>query len=174
MILIFPWVIDEMIIFRLAKNEDFDFYYNLKCEESAIYWGGFEKAPDRENFHNHFNKIVTGNYDERQLLFALDSNFLVGFLQLTRNTDSEYEISYGVSEHYRGHGYGYAILEYAKKIIVQMERKVSLIGYVRYDNIASIKCFQYNGFLRCDEFDERFFPIDGEKKKMYLWKWSGK
>lgn len=99
---------------------------------------------------------------------------MVGFLQLSRNTDSEYEIAYGVSEQFRGRGYGYAILEYAKNKIIEMGKNITLIGYVRYDNIASVKCFQYNGFLRCDEYDERFFLKDGEKKKMYLWKWRSK
>ena len=57
---IFLWVTDEMITFRTAKNEDFDFYYNIKCEESQIYWGGFDKAPDREHFLNHYNDIIAG------------------------------------------------------------------------------------------------------------------
>ena len=163
---------DKMISFKIAEVEDFDFYYELKCEESQIYWGGFEKAPNREHLLNHFKKIVVGSSDERQLFFLLDNSRKMGFLQLTKNRKSEYEISYGVSEQFRGHGYGYTILQYAKKVIAEKYRTVDLIGYVRYDNIASIKCFQYNGFLQCDEFYEKFFPIDGENKKMNLWKWS--
>lgn len=162
-----------MIIFRVAKKEDFDFYYNLKCEKSQIYWGGFEKAPDREVFLNYYNKIIEES-SERRLFFVVDNTTMVGYLQLTKHKDYEYEVAYGVSEQFRGCGYGYAILDYAKKLFLKMDRDVILVGYVRYDNIASKKCFQRNGFFQCDEYDEKFFPIDGEEKKMYLWKWRAK
>ena len=45
---------------RDSRQDDFEFYYNLKCESSSIYWSGFAKAPERDNLENHFSKLMRG------------------------------------------------------------------------------------------------------------------
>lgn len=36
----------EDINLSQATEADFDFIYDLKCEENSIYWGGFATQPD--------------------------------------------------------------------------------------------------------------------------------
>ena len=64
------------------------------------------------------------------------------------------------------------LLTEAKEIIREMPEVVNLIGYVRKDNIASMKCFRKACFQERNEYIERYFAIDGENKKMFLFIWN--
>lgn len=157
---------------REPISGDFDFYYELKCEPSSIYWGGFDKAPDRNGLNEHFNRFLRKEFPDRDFYILEDEGIPVGYLQLTHNSDTEIEIGYGVSERFRGRGCGYFLLDQAKRIISKMDGCVDLIGYVREDNKSSKKCFEKKGFLSKDEFVERYFAMDKAKVKMFLYIWN--
>lgn len=163
---------DKNIVLREPNYGDFEFLYNLKCEKTSIYWGGFEKAPIKNDFFEHYKKIIEKQYENRQFFILEKCLNPVGYLQLTKNTEYEYEIGYGVSEKYSSKGYGALILAFAKSIISQMDEVVNLVGYVRKDNIASNLCFEKNNFKKYDKYIERYFALDGMNKKMYLYVWN--
>lgn len=160
------------LILREPNLRDFDFYYKLKCEYSSVYWSGFERPPHKETLQNHFMKFVNKEINDKDFYILEDREIPVGYLQLTHNNESEVEIGYGVSEDYRGHGYGYYLLSYAKSIISDMRGRVNLIGYVRDDNYSSKKCFVKNGFLRKEEYVKRYFALDKQSVKMFLYIWN--
>lgn len=160
------------MLLREPCAEDFEFYYELKCEPSSVYWSGFEKAPDKENLNRHFQRLINKEFANRDFYMLEDKGRLVGYIQLTHNTDTEVEIGYGVSEKYRGHGYGYFLLAQAKELVCRMDECVNLIGYVRDDNHSSKKCFEKNGFERKPEYVERYFALESKNMKMFLYKWN--
>lgn len=45
-----------MVLIRTAKLEDFEFFYELKCEESNVFWTGHESKTDREKLFSFFSK----------------------------------------------------------------------------------------------------------------------
>ncbi|MBR3171048.1 MAG: GNAT family N-acetyltransferase [Lachnospiraceae bacterium] len=160
------------MILRLPVKNDFDFYYELKCEPSSIYWSGFASAPDREKLYVHFMRFVKNNFPDRDFYILEDQGVPTGYLQLTHNNATEIEIGYGVSEKYRGRGYGYCILDQAKQIVAKMNGCINLIGYVRDDNYSSKKCFEKNGFFRNGTYVKRYFALDSSDAKMYLYYWN--
>ncbi len=162
------------MVLRTAKIEDFNFYYDLKCEPSSIYWSGFSNAPDKNSLRNHFLRLINGEILNRDFYIAEDKGVPVGYLQLTHNTDTEVEIGYGVSERFRGNGYGAFLIGEAKRLVAEMTVLVNLIGYVRDDNYSSKRCFEKNGFVRRERYDVRHFAIDNADVKMYLYEWNKK
>ena len=90
---------------RKATPRDFEFYYSLKCEKTAVYWGGFDKAPQYDVLSSHFHKLISGQICNRTFYIAEDDQQSVGYLQLSRNNEAEIEIGYGVSERFSGKGY---------------------------------------------------------------------
>lgn len=157
---------------RLPQTSDFEFYYDLKCESSSIYWGGFEKPPDKEGLRIHFLRLMQGEIPKRKLYLLEDQGRPVGYLQLTRNSETEIEFGYGVSERFRGCGYGSAIVGEAKRLVSEMENTVDLIAYVREDNYASRKCCEKNGMLQTDKYDIRHFALDRADVKMDQYRWN--
>ena len=161
------------VLLREPNKEDFEFYYKLKCEPSSIYWSGFEEAPDEEDLRRYFLRLVNKEIQGRDFYTLEDKGNPVGYLQLTHNNELEIEIGYGVSEKFRGHGYGYYLLNRAKEIVANISGCVNLIGYVREDNYSSKRCFEKNCFERRDDFVERYFALDKKNMKMYLYVWNG-
>lgn len=47
------------LILKEGRQEDFESYYNLKCEYTAVLFGGFSAPPDKEILRTHFNKLIT-------------------------------------------------------------------------------------------------------------------
>lgn len=156
----------EMYI-KKAMEDDFDFYYLIKCEKSFVDIGGFITPPNREKFLDHYTQLIQGN--ETILFMVWDEDMPVGYLQLTRNSELEIEIGYGVSEKYRGKGYGTFAVSAALEICHNMDPCINVIGYIREDNISSQKCFEKNGFCRQKKFKVHNFPLAGGDMKMYLY-----
>lgn len=46
-----------MVSIRLAAPEDFEFFYQLKCEPSNIFWTGFDTPPERTSFQKWYERI---------------------------------------------------------------------------------------------------------------------
>lgn len=44
---------------RKGRPEDFESYYNMKCEYSSIVFGGFSTLPNKENLRNYYDKLIT-------------------------------------------------------------------------------------------------------------------
>lgn len=47
-----------MVSIRLAAPEDFEFFYQLKCEPSNIFWTGFDTPPERTSFQKWYERII--------------------------------------------------------------------------------------------------------------------
>ena len=60
---------------------------------------------------------------------------------------SYYKISYLIDKKYRGKGIGTKLLSYIKKIFFNR----ILVGYVKYDNIASIKAFEKSRYIKINK-----------------------
>lgn len=74
-----------MIGIRLAELNDFDFFYDLKCEDSNVFWTGHGEKPKRDNLLCFFTKAVE-NADEseaRKIYIVEDDGMKVGHLYIT-------------------------------------------------------------------------------------------
>ncbi len=75
----------------------------------------------------------------------------IGTIHLDYNEEKRtYLISYNIGSQFRGKGYGTKILSLVERE-ARKERKqgidaISLIGEVKKDNCASIRCFEKNGY----------------------------
>lgn len=43
-----------MVLIRKASLEDFAFFYEMKCEDTNIFWTGHGDKPNKENLHSFF------------------------------------------------------------------------------------------------------------------------
>lgn len=147
-----------MVFLRNAKEEDFQYYFDLKCEKSDIYWMGFEKAPDRDKLFNIFRdrvKIETPEIGEKRIKVIISDELVVGYVQYTFN-EKEIELGIGISEKNQNCGIGTIAL----KLILQDCRndKRIIFARVRDDNLASQKIFEKNGFRPTEIIEKVFYP----------------
>lgn len=74
-----------MIGIRLAELRDFDFFYDLKCEDSNIFWTGHGEKPERDNLLSFFAKAVedADKPGTRKIYIVEDDGMKVGHLYIT-------------------------------------------------------------------------------------------
>lgn len=74
-----------MIGIRLAELKDFDFFYDLKCEDSNVFWTGHGEKPKRENLLSFFIKAIENadRSDARKIYIVEDDGMRVGHLYIT-------------------------------------------------------------------------------------------
>lgn len=135
------------LILREAREDDFEFYYQLKSEKSAVYWSGFESAPDRDRLLDFWNKYVIMDNPERKILILQSNNEALGYLQAVFDKTS-IGLSMGIREAKRGYGFGKQIIGLAVNFFAEC---LDFYCYVREDNISSMNCFTSNGFRETGE-----------------------
>lgn len=143
------------MIAKLAEEQDFDFYYKLKCDDENVLWSGHMNAPDKEKLKNWF--LVNIKRDDRYFfLFFNEENKhdIIGYLYLDVVGDNmdTIDTGHGVHSSHTGKGYGTIILqrgiEYAKKELPQIHY---FQGWIMSDNIGSIKNVLRLGYYKTDE-----------------------
>ncbi|TGL45846.1 GNAT family N-acetyltransferase [Leptospira perdikensis] len=76
----------------------------------------------------------------------------VGIIRFDKNQD-QLKVNYSIDERWRGKGLGKEIISLAlNHISLELERETTILGFVKKNNLASIKCFASNGFSQ-DEHD---------------------
>lgn len=149
-----------------VEKFDFDFYYKLKCEKSAIDWGGWEYAPSRKRMLEHFESFLKRNLNEGRLYIIQEEGVSVGYIQYTFY-GNEAEIAIGIAEGNRGKGYGASGIYQAVNRL--WGRYTSVIAWIREDNIMSQKIFKKNGFVGTSEKRDIYVP--NLKKNIWMNKW---
>ncbi len=129
---------------RKATTDDMDILYQ---------W-----ANDTETRRNSFNQHVISR-EEHEAWFAgmmsdpnriqyilTDGDISVGQLRIDISKDVA-EISYSIAPNERGKGYGHRIIDRAKQEIESEYPFIKILkASVKPNNIASISCFENNGF----------------------------
>lgn len=159
-----------MIGIRLAELRDFDFFYDLKCEDSNIFWTGHSEKPERDNLLSFFVKAVedADRPGTRKIYIVEEDGMKVGHLYITpENCGGGYfELATAISEKYWGAGY-------ARKAIALGLEEGKKLGFhkmrdsIREDNIASMKAYQACGVTVTDEYRMVYIPRLGKEIRMY-------
>ena len=50
-------------LYKVKSIEDFEDYYLIKSDPTAILWSGFSTAPDKEKLKDHFMYLI-GSQDD--------------------------------------------------------------------------------------------------------------
>ncbi|MCI9270111.1 MAG: GNAT family N-acetyltransferase [Dorea sp.] len=154
------------MILKKAEIKDFDFFYNIKCEEDNLFWCGYFTKPERGNLYAFWDKNITDN-SLRDIYIATIDGESVGYAYIDYNSEAEIEISLGVSNKMSGKGYGTDIIRNLVEKYKETYRYI--VAYVRKDNIRSQKAFFKAGFVRLDETKT---VIDERENELALDKWQ--
>ena len=123
---------DSMLLFEWINDSDVrknSFNPNYISIEEHLKW--FESKLHDVNYEIY---IISYNYEN------------IGMLRLEKE-GYYYKISYLIDKKYRGKGIGTKLLSYIKKIFFNR----ILVGYVKYDNTASIKAFEKSKYIKINK-----------------------
>lgn len=147
---------------RQATLNDFDFYYQLKCEKSSVYWSGFSGIPDRNQLYAFWKHLIDGKIVGRKIYILSVNLSPVGYIQVVED-NGRFELSMGIAENDRGKGYGNLIIQ---KAIELNGLRHTYYCYIREDNDTSIKSFKKNGFKKTGFSYKQEFGIDNKEYQM--------
>lgn len=157
-----------MEIFKEARPEDFEAYYELKCQEDAILWSGFNTKPDKEKLQSHYLKNIINN-PNIYLFYIWEGDEIVGSLQGSRIKETTVEIgASNVFKKFQGLGY---IQDLSKLFLKRMKELgyIEAICWVSDKNKPSEYNIRFNKFTKTDEFEERNLPLLGGIHRFYKW-----
>ena len=147
-----------------ATMADFDFYFELKCGDSDIYWQGFTSKPDREGLKRCFESRI-GDIDTvevgSKIIYMIrvreedGKDINAGYIQFTLEED-QIELGISIIETMQGKGIGKAAAKLARDIACT--RCNAIYVRIREDNIASWTCFKNAGFIKSDVCEMIDYP----------------
>ncbi len=147
-----------------ASLNDFEDYYQIRCEPSDIYWMGHTSPPDYQMIRGVFSERLAPKtlieVGDKVIYMAKDANGdTVGFAMLSLTEDG-IEIGISLLQRYQGLGYGTEIISEITSLAIG-EYEQTLFARIRDDNTASQRIFLKNGFKRTEQFEMREYPEVG-------------
>ena len=135
-----------MIKLRSANYEDCNLLFKW-ANDSQVRKNSF--SPNDIDLESHIRWYEDKMKDENTSIFiVLKDNVEVGQIRVDIS-DNKGFIHYSIDKNYRGQGIGTEILQLIKLEIT----KVNLIGYVKKENIASMKAFEKAGYEKIEYGD---------------------
>lgn len=159
-----------MYLYEVKSSEDFDEYYKIKMDDTAILWSGFASAPDRERLKAHFEMLIC---NENVFLYYLrnsETGEVVGYDQMVRiDIDTVESAGHSIKSQYQGKGLGNLLFRLLIEQAVKLNFK-RFTGWVSENNIGSIKNLENNGFIRTDT-PYRIVKLEAlaREDKFYCW-----
>nr|WP_294572348.1 GNAT family N-acetyltransferase [uncultured Romboutsia sp.] len=133
-----------MIKLRKATYDDCNILFEWANDPSVRANSFNTKAIEIDDHRTWLKKKLT---DKNTDLFIVTyNNDNVGTIRLDKDAD-ESIISYSIDKNYRGRGIGTKVLDVIKKEM----QELTLVGFVKKENIPSIKAFEKAGYIRFDE-----------------------
>jgi RimJ/RimL family protein N-acetyltransferase len=153
----------EGLFFERLSGSDADFepLYKLKCEPHDVYWSGYTTSPDKMKFRAWFEEQL--KRDDRDIYLvrkALRSGDILGYLYITYPPEEQQIglISHGVTAGSIGKGIGSSIVNFAVNLFINGFLKAEEIqAWIVETNIASIKTFTKNGFVKTTRSRKEFY-----------------
>lgn len=141
-------------LYTVNQLSDFEDYYIIKSDPTAILWSGFASAPDKAKLLDHFKGLLVEIENKNKFLVYLkdsDTNALIGYDLMTKIDEETVESSgHSILSCWQGKGMGTVLFSqlvpYAKELGFKF-----FTGWVSDLNIGSIKNIERNGFVKTDE-----------------------
>lgn len=129
----------DKIVFRKATIDDINLLFNW-TNDSDVRKNSFNSEPVLFETHEKWFKNVLDDENTNIYIASLNGKE-VG--QVRVKIEDDYgKIGYSVDKDYRGFGIGYLMLKELYDYLYSNDNKITLVGEVKYENIASIKVFE--------------------------------
>lgn len=142
------------------NEENFEEFYNIKCEKENIYWTNYLNTPNRSEFYNWCKKQLKN--ENRKILIAknIDNNTVLGYgyIDFIEGKKDVIEISYAISSKVMGQGLGKDFVKLLVKYCTENYKKVETVeAWVLNDNKRSQRCLLSNNFKETNEAKKIYF-----------------
>ena len=148
---------------------DFEFIFDLKCEENSVYWGGFSTKPDYDNLKQHYISLMAD--PAKHALLIRWKSVRVGIISFMI-FDKTRCVDYSINVSYKFSGLGVAGLalrrniEYLTEHIPACEK---IEAWIREDNHRSQTVFRLCGFVETADCKEKYMDSDRKLGLLRAW-----
>ena len=147
----------EELYLRSAILSDMDMLFELANDET-VRNNSFHTAPISYDEHKEWFRKMMEDDSQLQFILMLASQ-PIGQVRLTVDSGIA-EISYSIIPEKRGMGYGKRIICLIKELVYKEYPDIyKLTARVKPENVASIYCFEENGF--CETYEQYEFNMEG-------------
>lgn len=147
------------LFLKEVEVSDYANYYYIRSEKENLFWTGYDNPPHKERFFNWFKDRIADQHKHLYLLF--DDKVCVGSLNVDFY-DDYVAIGYSTITRYKGKGYATYLVGESIRIAREAKEKnpelKKVIAWINYQNEASIRVVEKNGFQKSEtsEIRKRF------------------
>lgn len=134
------------ISLRRGLLDDFEEYYRIKCQPSAVAWSGFAEAPDHERLRAWYSSKLEPE-STRLIFMILVGAKIVGYCHVDVLGSGALEwTALGVSEQFQGRGIGAAAAVELVRILQSEFGRVTIHGWACQENGVSCRMIESAGY----------------------------
>jgi len=160
---------------ELAKISEYDDFYALKADDSNVFWTGWSNKPDYERLKEFYFNVINNlkSIRDRRIYLVHEDDQIVGYIYIDYVDETTFAISPAISSKCQGKGYGKTAIGLAIKEGLSLGFR-NMEAYIREDNIASQKCFEFNGVHKTEEYKNLFIENQNKEIKMIKYYYESK
>lgn len=155
------------MILKPAELSEFDKFYKLKIEENNIYWTGWSDRPNYDNLKKFYSEVINNlkTIKDRRIYLAYEDDKCIGYIYVDYVDEETFALSPAISSEVQGKGFGKELIGLGIKEGLNLGYK-KMEAYIREDNIASIKCFEFNGAHKTNIYRNQYIENQNKEVKM--------
>ena len=148
---------------KIATIKDYDCFYSIRSEENNLFWTGYDKSPDYSNFKNWYTNRLAER--QRDIYLLWHNNTCLGALNIDTYEDHAF-IGYSIKSEAQGKGLASFMVSQVDSLIKSSKPIKEIRAWINFQNIASIKVCEKNGYHKSEitETRKRF----GKEELYYL------
>ena len=135
---------------QMTSEEDFEEYFEMKSEPTAVAWSGFAGKPDRDALHLHFQKLLLDKNVQLFFLYDASVNQIVGYAQINFESETVHYAGYSIKLKFQAKGYSRRmtalVIQHAKALGFKR-----MTGWISENNHASLRWNKAFGLTKTDQ-----------------------
>ncbi len=143
----------EKILVQLADTKDSSAIYNIRYEPSINSISADQKVVSFEKHDAWFKQQYFSGLENKCFILK-SSDAVAGYCRFDRNNKGEFNISIAISPKFQGQGFGKKLLSESMAL---MGLDKIFIATIFKNNLASLKLFQRNGFVKIGEDEQCYY-----------------
>lgn len=154
--------------YKIARIEDFEGFYKIKCDHQNIKWSGFNTAPNYKNLREWY-MLNLKNPLRKIFLVWRDEIEIVGFFYLDIISDTICEAaSSGVLTCYTKRGIGTMTIQWREALALKLGAN-TIQTWVSENNSASFRRLEKLNWVKTDLFEYKEIPLAGGRQRFFKW-----
>lgn len=156
---------------RITSEQDFEEYFLIKSEPTAVAWSGFKKKPERDTLLAHFKGLLANKDIHLYFLYDQSVGENIGYAQFNVEGDVLHWAGYSIKGKYQGKAYSRKLIVLAYDVARKASSK-KITGWISENNHAAVRWATGYGTIKTQDCKKVYLEALNREDVFHLYEFD--